>query len=390
MKGRYKQLIAGFIVISLIGMVGCTTSTDLNDQAYVTAIGFDKGPEGKVELTVQIVKPSVLKRDGGGDKEAFWTFTSIGETTFEAIRNMLTTVNRKLYFAHAQFMVFGEELARDGILKYIEAFERDQESNLKAFLLIAKGTTAKKILEAKSELEQIPAAHITDIIENNEATTKLRKITLMEFYRQITQERSCPLLGVIVPRDKNKEKFQIKDLKIEGGAVIRGDKLAGYTDTIQTQSFLLLKEEVGSGIINVSDPYQPDKKIAIEIVGVDSSMDVILNGEEVSLICEINIKGNLGGQQSQTNLATEKALIAVEKQVEKKISRQVEETVILTQEKGGCDIFGFSGITHRKYLDFWKNNESNWKKFYSQASIRVETIMHIEKIGMVKRPVKRR
>ena len=85
-------------IVSLLALVlvplcsGCWSRREIQDLAFVTALGVDKGPEdGTLKLTVHIAKPFAVA-GGEGKKEPekpFLVATSIGSTSIEATRNFV-------------------------------------------------------------------------------------------------------------------------------------------------------------------------------------------------------------------------------------------------------------------------------------------------------------
>ena len=116
LSGRQVSIL--LLVCLLLSLSGCWSRREIETLGFVMAMGIDKAQEeGKLQLTMLVAKPFAL---GGGEKSnpqeaAVWIFSSTGDTVFEAIRNGNSQSPRRLFFAHNRWVLFGEELAREGI-----------------------------------------------------------------------------------------------------------------------------------------------------------------------------------------------------------------------------------------------------------------------------------
>lgn len=101
-----------FLIIVIFILTGCWSRRELNDLAIALAMGVDSSGD-QFKVSAQIVNPGeVTSVKGGGGNSSIATYSSSGETIFEAIRKMTTKSPRKIYFSHTRLVVIGEELAK--------------------------------------------------------------------------------------------------------------------------------------------------------------------------------------------------------------------------------------------------------------------------------------
>lgn len=404
MKKSYNRKITLIIVLILIIPViltGCWSNVDITDIAIATAIGFDMTEEGNVEFTVQLVKPGVIKAKAQGSQEdTVWIHTGRGDTVLSAIRNLLTTINRKTFFSHVQLMVISEEIARRGVMDILDLFERDKETQKLADLIVSRGLTAREVLMAHSELENIPSIHIKAIIENFSDVAKLKKINLMEIIQCLSCPGYSPAMGVIkidpeVSDIEQKDKFsreksnriEIKDLSVEGTAVFEKDRLVGWLDAFETRGFLFAIDKVKSGIINVPNPLQENKKVAFEIVKSSGKMDVKLkDGDDLQLIIEVEVTGKMASQQGRGNLTTPDMIKKLEKEVARVIKKNIQSAVTKAQWEYRSDIFGFSKKLWKNHNQYWKKIEENWDGIFSTCPVKIKVKSKIVSSSLTREP----
>jgi spore germination protein KC len=138
------------------------------------------------------------------------------ESIFGAIRGLTHEVSRKLYFAHNQAIIFGYDLAEEGVAEECDLFMREYESRLNVFVMVAR-KKASDILYEETDLERLPAEHIESLLETRYATSQLVRMTLREFTTAIVSKTTCPVAPII-------ELYALdgrQKARISGGAVFK-------------------------------------------------------------------------------------------------------------------------------------------------------------------------
>ncbi len=402
---KFYIIILIFSIIS-ISLSSCYSNVDLTEIAVATAIGFDRADQGDIRLTVQIVKPGVIKaRNQGSEEETVWIFSATGETVFSAIRNLLATVNRKVFYSHLQLIVISEEIAKGGVLDLLDLLERDKEIHRLAYVLVAKGISAEEILKAQSELENVPAIHIKSIIDNYESLAKMRKITLIDLLRDFNHSGNAASTGVIQKKtakleremsqqkkpnngqeSKTEDELEVKDLKVTGTAVFRRDKIAGYLGPYETRGLLFALDEVKSGIINIDNPLHNGKKVAFEIVSSKAKLSAKIKDDQAKLMIEVKAEGRLADQQGSGDLTTPEMLVKMEKSVARVIEKNIQMAVDKAQKEFKLDYFGFSKTLYKNHYSYWKIVESDWSNVFSELPITIEANWNTSSSSLIRSP----
>ena len=92
-----RMCLSVFILLMLIILPGCWDNMDINDRSFASAIGLDRREDGKVAVSLQVVRPNIIRasQEGGGTESAMWVSTTTGETVFDAIREQLKDVYKR-------------------------------------------------------------------------------------------------------------------------------------------------------------------------------------------------------------------------------------------------------------------------------------------------------
>lgn len=383
-----RMCLSVFILLMLIILPGCWDNMDINDRSFASAIGLDRREDGKVAVSLQVVRPNIIRasQEGGGTESAMWVSTTTGETVFDAIREQLKTIHRKPFYTHMRILFIGEDLAREGIGDVLDFFIRDHEVRVTPKVIITKGIKAEEIISADSKLENIPALHLEGVLENNVSEAKTRDVSIIDVIHDLSSAHGGCVIASILPPE-NPEEMLIKNLKMEGAAVFKKDRMVGYLGPFQTRGYLFLKDEVEGGIITIQNPLEKGKKLAMEIISAKGKMDVDMHGGEVLLKAEAEIQCGLGEQQGSADLANDEMLIEIEEQVEKEIERNIRGIMDVAQKQIQTDFIGFGNILYMKYPRYWEEIKDQWDDEFTKLSLDITIKAAVDRTGIIAKPI---
>lgn len=110
-----KLLIIPIVLITLF-FTGCWDVVEINERIFVTAVGLDlnKDPNLEGEYLLTYVYPNVGNiKDGTSQKESKFIKMTVVQTPFQGSRQLMTRLDKPLYFKHMKVIVIGEELFKD-------------------------------------------------------------------------------------------------------------------------------------------------------------------------------------------------------------------------------------------------------------------------------------
>ena len=388
MKMFKKPIFIIYLVIITMIALGCWDNKDVNDKSFVSAIGIDKGEEEPIEISLQILRPNFIKayQMGATDECPFIISSTTGDTIFEAVREQLKTINRKPFYAHLKLIIIGEEMAKRGISDILDFFLRNHETKITPKILIVKDHKAKDLIGVRSEIDNIPAVRLEGILENNTAQATTREVNLIDVVQELSAVHGSVVIPTMIAEDKENLKNS-KDLKIEGSAVLHKDQLIGYLDTGQTRGYLFIKNEVDGGIINIDNPKEKDRKVAIEILHAKGSMGVSIEGEDLILKIKVKLRGALAEEHGSADLANEEILDELEKRVEKSIEETIKNVLEIGQKTYKRDFFGFGNKVYGKYPHYWKEVKDQWDEEFSKLPVHISIDVDVDSTGTFSKPI---
>lgn len=397
MRGRRALTI--LLILSLMSLTGCWSRKELNDLALVMALGIDLVPEGYA-VTAQVLNPSEAGNQKGSSSGSLpvVTYKSVGRTVPDALQRMLSMTPRMLYLSHIRVLVLGEALARSGVSNALDFISRDHQLRTDFFLLVAKSSSASKILEIVTPFEHIPANSLySSILVSHKKWAATGKVTLQQFITELERGGSNPIMsGVQLYGDtdngetaKNVQSISPKTLIQHAGiAVFKQDKLVGWLGEPLSKSVNYTLNEVDSTVGNVP---RPDGGTAGFIVyRADTSMNIKLNDQgKPEFTVQLNVEANLTTVEGTLDLNKPSSIEGIEKNLEERFNHRMASDIREIQQKYNSDIFGFGEALHRKYPKLWKDYRHHWADTFKTVKIDVQSKVAIRRIGSVIQPLKR-
>lgn len=171
--GRKTKLIAFFWLFSIL-CSGCWSSHEINTLGISIATGIDL-TEGGYTIYHQVLNPKAITGNVETIGTPVFLFTQQGDNLFSAIRKISLESPRKIYNAHLRMIIFGEDMARNGIKDAIDFYMRDYEFRTDFYFAVARNKTAKEVLELLTPLEFNPGIKMYESLKNAQNLTGLTK-----------------------------------------------------------------------------------------------------------------------------------------------------------------------------------------------------------------------
>ena len=260
------MLLCVFMVFALSGCLG---GREINDLEIVIGMGVDKDEKtGDILLTAQIVNEDASGRtqgsSGGGEGKAYWNVSCTGESIFEAVRKLTHKTGNRLFVSHNQAVIFGNDIASEGLQKYIDFFLRAHEMRPTVLILIAEGR-ASDVMDAKPDTEKFPAMNIAKLVKTYGYTSHLYKVNMKDFSECLMCSEKASFAPLITVSDNEGS----KDVFVPGMAVFKNGKMVGKLGHGEVRGVLWVLGKVKSGVITVPSPDGGGKAI-LEIIEAKS------------------------------------------------------------------------------------------------------------------------
>ncbi|GGG61101.1 Ger(x)C family spore germination protein [Paenibacillus radicis (ex Gao et al. 2016)] len=386
-----RFLLVTLAVACCTGLLSsCWSRHELNDISIVVGLGIDKKGE-KYKVSAQIVNPSqVSNRQGSGKNfSPVVTYDAIGATVPEALSRMTVKAARQLYFSHLRILIVGEEVARAGISKPLDFIARNREMRTDFYLVVARNTTADKILETYSPMDPIPSNNLFTKLETSDKMwAATGKITLDQLIQDLSKQGKAPSLTALEIIGKPSKGDNYADanyidptvtLKYSGMAAFNLDKMTGWLNENDTKVLNYLHNNISQTTAVMTCPDSEDL-ITLQIVNSHANIHVqYKNGKPVFDVL-LKTEQDIRDVGCDFDISKPANVQKLEKKAQKEFEKLLERSIRKAQKELKVDIYGFGDVLHRTSPKKWRMIK-NWNKTFENVEIHVRSLVTIRRIG---------
>lgn len=375
------------LVIIMILLSGCWNRVEVNDIAFVTAIGLDLLEDNKIRLSLQVAIPTKLGptggSGGGGTQNSTFVISETGITVSEAYRNIQGKIPRHIFFSQSRVLLIGEALAKKGIAHIIDFHTRYHEPRINSFIMFTKGE-AIEIINSKPNLESVSAEETKELAKLNIGPT----IYIMDFLNMLLTDGIEPIgpqFTLKTMEVKNKNNVQ-QGQTVHGTAVFKKDKLAGWLDDVETRGILWLRNEMKTGVITISIPKdQGGGNVSVNIFRSDTKITPKLQNGNITISIDVTSEMSVMENASKLNLDDSKVINDIQKNIEEEIKNRIQLVVDAAQKEYKSDIFGFGQQVYKKYPKEWNSKyKKNWDQEFAELKVNINPKVFVRRIGLRK------
>lgn len=381
-----------FLVLLCLLLTGCWDRRELEEISIIAGLGIDKGNEEKYRLSVDVLNASELNPKTGGDNTASILFSLEGPTTSSLARKLNVKLSRKMIFSHVQTVVISEEIAKEGIIDFLDFLERSPEMRNDFNVVIAKGVSAEEILQISYPLQKVPSQKL-----NVQLNTMIEewggdpKVLLNDLIQALISKGREPVLATVsligsAEQGKATENMKLTTpnayVKLENLAVFKGSKLQGFLSLKDARNYLWTQNEIKKTSLSI--PCGDKKFLDVRVSNSTSDTHVTYKNEKPSVHLTLNVETFLEGTHCSSNqeLSKIETYTQYEKWIEDHINNEVSQTIKVVQEEYGSDIFGFGEKLEKQDYKSFKKIEDQWNEKFKEADISIEVNARLRRAGI--------
>ncbi|MDR0905529.1 MAG: Ger(x)C family spore germination protein [Oscillospiraceae bacterium] len=338
MKNVVSLLAIVPVLLSSCGGAGILPRmTEISDFEVVQVIGVDK-TGGNIEVTLVADRSAPAGGEGSSSQRTSEIVSFTGRTVVEAISQMDIYSDKRQHLGYVDFLLIGEEAARDGITKYIDFFTRDYESRYSANVFIIRDGAAKDFLIDTASEDR----SINDALDNIDEA--IAELSISRLYRiiDLVGALGIPYQAAIVPALICTEvshsemiggEMPKKIFEPAGFAVIRDFKLAGYYDRELSPAYNYLIGKALSAPMTVKDP--SGSYVALEIRQENLEFTATWDGDTLKGVkYDFLMFASLTEQLSLDDIYTEAALAVIADNVSREVEANIKAVIAKSMELG--------------------------------------------------------
>jgi spore germination protein KC len=379
------------LLLCLLLLTGCWDRLEVSDIGIILAIAIDKDERtGDFLVTSQYIRPGAESTLTPSPDEPSLLVSTTGETLQTAFDKQFNTIDREVFLSHNKVIIINEDLAKEGMLKILDTFQRGKEVRGYVWLCIAANSEAKDMLPSKdNQIARIPANYLDNMLEHVKKRTS--PLNLLDFYKKVLEEGIEPMANLLAI-----ETGKTPDERVEFAtkAVFQKDKLAGYLTTRELDGYYWLTGErpVSTGLLPLPSHLEDGALVTLEIENLTSDIHTSVDAAgHISFTIDISETGRILEQQASASFATLKEQVDYLKTLEEANKKVIEEEVsaVLTrvQDDFQADIFGIGRELQKEHPHVWNKLKDNWPEIFANATYSINTDVTIRNTYMLDDPL---
>ncbi|KLU40776.1 MAG: hypothetical protein AA931_04390 [Peptococcaceae bacterium 1109] len=379
-----RRLALLVIVATTMLLSGCWDYLELETLSFAMGAGIDAGPDDSLVLSVE-----TLKVEGGQPTQMTPYVTKApGLTMFNALRNLTNLTGKQMFFGHSHAVVFSEEYAKRGVGNAVGFMQRDVGIRTNTWLFVVRGASAEDVLKADAPLGTSVGHYLDRVMQVQHRNPTSIPIQIWEFNRALSEEGLRPVLPAI-------ELVEIDDSKVpmvEGCAVFKQDKLAGWLDAKDARILSYLRSREVTGVIVTELEFKGEvKRVAAEVTWSKVKLEPKWENEEVRL----DIQFNLGVDLHEIGFADfDYSQPDLKRILEEGLARQLKEDtehlMHTLQKELESDVLGLGNLVKKKMPSHWRKLQRDWEREFSKVPVTVKVAVLMTETGTLAKPLKGR
>lgn len=354
-----KINIAKFIFIAFIiplFLTGCYDRFELDNLAYVIAIGADKGESGELSISYQIAIPlKITGEDSTSGKETYTTYTVSAPSLSIANSKVNSQISKELNLSHVKLIVYSEDVAKSDLRGHINSLISHINIRPRTTVAICKGTAKDFLNNTSPKLEANPARYYELLFSSHNYTNLTAGSELIDFYIG-TQSLDREAFATYVELEEESENEEGKESKLSGLAVFRGTNMVGILNQELILPHLILTNDLDKSGYAVSDFNNPNRVISVTLDQIIApEIYITLSGDTPHIQCNIELEAHLVSVGSIINFYENDNKGKLKDILEDSLKNDISKYLDLTIHEFKSDIAGLGR--------FAKSNFKIWKDF---------------------------
>ena len=395
------------IILCMITFSGCYDNNEIEDLAYVIAIGIDVSDSNTFNLTFQTAVPkSIAGGEGGGGGGGGGESTDI--TSFKTdnflsgIKKANEYLNRKINLSHTKIIVVSEDIAKEGVTAFLNGLQQNIEIRPDVNIIVSS-EGAKKYLESiEPKLSSNPAKYYSLLFESYESDFLVPETELEDYLYRAKNYTTQPV-AIYTGTDKDvneasKPSSTGEDSKsdgeskksgenpketmsIKGLAVFQMDKMVGQLDPKESTLFALLTGTKNKDI-EVTDPLDSRFNVLGNVKKENtSSIRVKIEKGKPKINMNLKLSVDVKAVQSDNDYNDPKKAAELKAAYKDYISNGLKTLLEKVTTEYKSDIFGFGKLAKQNFLTIDEWEKAKWQEIFPQSEYDLNVDVEIMRRG---------
>ena len=374
------------ILVFILAFSHSYSSLNIDNLAYVVALGIDSTDDNNLQVTFQFSTPVSIE---SGEKPNPINNTVISPSISNAINIMNSYLGNPISFSHCKVIVFSEQLAKQGISDEVYTLINDTQITPSSNIVISK-------CDAKNYLEQTET-----FASSSRNTGYIPDATIGDFFNDLTSRTREPyaILGGLNAESRNEENSTTTNqdsLKANttsisgkngsenfGVAVFREDMLVGELDAFESVALQNIRNNIDRFLISVQDPENENNVLDIYMTpssNTNIKVDTSTKSPYVEINC--NFTGRIYSMTQNSKYLSPQVLDSISKTCNSYLETQFSNYLYRTSRELHSDINSIGNYALKNFFTTKEFEDYSWLDNYKNAFFKVKVNSSI-KSGML-------
>ncbi|NLT39960.1 MAG: Ger(x)C family spore germination protein [Clostridiales bacterium] len=382
---RRVSLLACILVSALL--CGCKKDFfperhEIQEIEIINVIGVDvcRDDPSMVEVTFLSSRQRESSVESGGGTRIAQVSTMKGLTVYDAKLKLRKHSDHVPEFSHVQYTIFGEDALKEGLVKFIDCFVRDAEFRFTTEVYVARGCTAKEMLQKTSTGDRFLADRLENLDYDSHLLSRITPVSLTEIVGMLDSDTSAAIVPALRLRNMEHElvytgELPESEVATYGYAVLKDTRLVGFFDENISRGYSLLTNEFGHSLIVVED--DKGMKVTLSINDAKTDTEASFDGDTLNHITyRADLSCVILEQQSRENILKPESLKHIEQSLTETIKNEM--IAVINRSKAlGVDAIGLGRKMRLTHPLRWNKLKNDWSETFTDLDISVEVCSRV-------------
>lgn len=392
-----KSLKIGMLFTLCFLLTGCWDRNELSQVMIVTGIAIDTGEEYKFRMSIEsIIATEINVRTARGNSPTL-VHSVEGDTISELTHKFNVEAMQHHILSHMRLLVISEEVGKQGILSFLDFFDRDREIRDDFNIIISKGSKAEDVLKITNAYKKSASLSVfpqLDIMHEEWGGTP--DIKLNDFIRIYTSKGQAPVLSAMSIKGDIEKGNTVENMKymvpkaiikLDSLAAFKGGKLIGYLSLEEVRLLLWVQNKMDKTSISIPCE-KKDKYFSVRIQHSKTSVKVKEENETPTFNIKVDMEGALEESGCYEDFSIAGSFEKLEKLAEEKLKEDLENLITKMKDEYRADIFGFGEILRKEEYKSFKKYHNDWTEGFKRSIINIDFNLEIKRSGLRKNSFK--
>ncbi|MEH7335092.1 Ger(x)C family spore germination protein [Neobacillus drentensis] len=358
-----KLLLTSFSVLLTLSACNNPNNKTIDNIQIPSVLGLDKGKERYIGT---VLYTDYTKEEEQGEAT---TLTGTGMNTRTILKEIDEQSSKPVEIGKLSLLVFGKELAEDGIAYFVKTICRDPLIGSNMFVAVTDGKSGELLQHNKGNSSD----HIVNLIEHRYKKDELPLPNMHSFlfdYYGEGRDNAIPLLRV---NSRGK-------ITIEGLSVFKKDKQITALNKKETFIYKLLRGEMmrGESVFNIKNEGQ-EGTIVFTVLYGENRKRFKSNPSVPKVHFHMELQGMVKDYPTWLDLRKDKKKYLLKKQLEEQVEQECKKLLHkLTANK--VDPLGIGDLVRANSRDW--NEKDFYEKIYPNVQYDIDLNIELTRAGI--------